>query len=885
MRVDCAVPTLSPGDARDADADLVVMLAMSGAAALGYESLWADCLAMVVGSDAQASFAVLAAYFLGLAGGAVWTRGLAQRPGLRVFRRFAALELWVALFAAASPWIFHALAPSLARVGPASAGGQTAVAALLLLPGSFAIGALFPLAIEGRRRAQLGGELRGAGRLYAAYTLGGVLGISGTAFGSLPALGLPGAAVILSTAGLGAAALAFRRSRRPAPAPPESAPAVGDAPPSDDLLGARAEPRVLLVLATATGLLGLSLELVAMRITGQILSGTRYTFAITIAVLLVGTSLGAALAAMLRERISRSPAAALFWSLVVQALVVMIVATAADLIGKDPAQAMAARDFVGRSAFEAGISLLLLGLPAIGMGLVFAQLVAAVTGRGVGDLVALNNLGSALAPALVAGLLLPRASLGEAWFALALAYLALAIYWGWMRRRPRHESGLALLAAFVALVACFRPLDWIQLPEGWRVERRQITLHGVTTLAQRDGATPLRRLQVDQLYRMGGAWSIGERRMGAIATLLVPEAKRVAFLGVGTGATAGGALPAPFERLDAVELVPEFVSWLDAFDAINGGLRLDPRVNLHTGDARAWLARSDARYELIVGDLFHPERDGAGRLFAREHFESVAAHLAPGGRFVQWLPLHQLDAESFAAIVRAFLLSFDEVDGFLGLYNVDTPAFALVGSRGELPALSLAAIETRLSAPPMAGLALTDADELFAGHLIDRAGLEALVGEGPVNEDLHPFVSTHAPRARSEGEAAGRGAQRLSELLAHRRRGPSPWIAAELDAQASAAHSAYVDALAAFLRGEIERARQSPREAWIEPWLEAFAARPDFALVRSRLLQEAARLAPTDLDGARAIISGMRQVAPADPQLREIESRLAAPRVRATPRP
>ena len=95
------------------------------------------------------------------------------------------------------------------------------------------------------------------------------------------------------------------------------------------------------------------------------------------------------------------------------------------------------------------------------------------------------------------------------------------------------------------------------------------------------------------------------------------------------------------------------------------------------------IGKADERYPLIVGDLFHPGRDGAGSLYAVEHFEAIRDHLAPGGVFCQWLPLHQLDEASLAAIVRTFLAVFDESHAFLGIYNAQTPALALVG---HLPA-------------------------------------------------------------------------------------------------------------------------------------------------------------------------------------------------------
>src|SRR5690606_36136126 len=150
--------------------------------------------------------------------------------------------------------------------------------------------------------------------------------------------------------------------------------------------------------------------------------------------------------------------------------------------------------------------------------------------------------------------------------------------------------------------------------------------------------------------------------------LLAPGARRALFLGVGAGATVGAIADFDVERVDAIELVPEILELLPHFAAINRGVAEDPRFHLRAADARRALAAMPPEevYPLIVGDLFHPGRDGAGSLFALEHFEAIRAHLAPGGVFCQWLPLHQLDAASLGAIVRTFLEVFDESHAFLG---------------------------------------------------------------------------------------------------------------------------------------------------------------------------------------------------------------------------
>src|SRR5690606_35024723 len=124
---------------------------------------------------------------------------------------------------------------------------------------------------------------------------------------------------------------------------------------------------------------------------------------------------------------------------------------------------------------------------------------------------ALNELGAALAPFVVGWALLPRMGLTQTWFALAAAYFALGLVWAWLARTRERNLGLLALAAVVLLGLGHRPLEMVQLPEGWVVEAQRVTPQGVVTLAQRSELEPsrnpgenprrLRRLQVDGLYR------------------------------------------------------------------------------------------------------------------------------------------------------------------------------------------------------------------------------------------------------------------------------------------------------------------------------------------------------------------------------------------------
>src|SRR2546430_8201381 len=116
------------------------------------------------------------------------------------------------------------------------------------------------------------------------------------------------------------------------------------------------------------------------------------------------------------------------------------------------------------------------------------------------------------------------------------------------------------------------------------------------------------------------------------------------------------------------------------FEPYNFAPQQKPQLRLFVADARRFVRVTDAQYDVIVADLFHPARDGAGTLYTLEHFRAIRNRLAPGGLFCQWLPLHQLDEEMLRVIVRTFLEVFPDTRAWLLRFNVDTPVLGLIGT-------------------------------------------------------------------------------------------------------------------------------------------------------------------------------------------------------------
>ena len=428
---------------------------------------------------------------------------------------------------------------------------------------------------------------------------------------------------------------------------------------------------------------------------------------------------------------------------------------------------------------------------------------------------------------------------------------------GWFRRfHPALLVGGVL--TLIALTAAGpRSLAILADDPGWTTLDQRETLHGLVLVRERPDPTrkrpdgqpmPLRRLQVGHHFRMGGALSFGEQRMGQLCAMIAASSgelpdhtvQRALFLGLGTGATMGAALDIlPDTRADGVELVPEVLQLLHRFADINHDLPNNPRATLIPADARRFVVASPELHDLVLADLFHPGQDGAGSLYAEEHFLAVRDHLRPGAPFCQWLPLHQLGPTELREVVRTFLGVFPETHAFLGLYNPGTPALALVGRTPTASAPQLRLDLDRLRAlTSRPGVTIVDPRDLLASYMADGPALAAWAGPGPINTDLRPRVLFDAPAA-AYADDARLGARNLEQLLALRPAdpgllltGPGAEALREPAKQYAAAAALYLRAELA--RGEITDLKQLPPEA-AELAIQAYETDPEFAPARGSL--------------------------------------------------
>ncbi len=813
---------------------LLLAAGLAGASGLMCELLWIRLLGSALGSEALAIWGTLLGFFLGVCLGS-WAVGGAGKP----IRAFAALQTGVALYAAFSPLFLPRLAHSI-LVWLASSSDVTgavgmsslsiAVSGVLLLPGAFCIGGALPALIECRRQyfPDNGPNDRGPGRIYAANTFGAVCGVLASVYWIIPSFGLirGGIAVLIVSMSALPPIASIRTGLKPAPRQPCRRPRSAKAP-------------VYATLALA-GLLSIGLELVGVQILSQCLQNTVYTFANILVMYLLGTTLGAWIyQKKLYARVSSGSAlltACLFAAISFSVFATgLILKTVPRILSTFPPGSCTAQLFS-----ELAVSGCVFVVPTTLMGILFSHLIAPLSGRELGLGCAANTLGCALAPFVFGACAIPVLGYREALYSVGYGYAALGTFFALRNRSHRARPWVLLIAAIAARLLAPSSMSLLDIPPDRRIlGRRESIMGAILVTESKDSEFADRKLQVNQHFFMGGGYAYGEHRMGHLPLMLFPRARHALFLGVGTGATLGATRSYPLERVDAVEIVPDILDVLPFFRNINNNVSESDRVHFHACDARRYVTACLRKYDVVVGDLFHPARDGAGYLYSADHFRAVRSILASNGLFAQWIPLYQFDDKNLRLIIRTFAHEFPEVYAFLGIYNAKMSTLLLLGRNASqgVPPLALDFDWMRHALQTGANAAFQNVSDVLASYVSDREGLLAYAGNGPLNTDMMPRVMFDAPRgvyaAREDRAYAC-----LASLLPHRQPWPDTLSSAlsAADTNELAGARDYWLAVGLFLEGDLERVKQGGvSQVVVDRWLSAYAVCPDFAAATGAL--------------------------------------------------
>jgi spermidine synthase len=711
---------------------LVVLLFFgSGAAALVYEIVWLQLLELFVGSSAVSVGVLLGTFMGGMCLGSLLLPRYvsARRHPLRVY---AALELAIGVLGVALLFAMPLVGRVYTAWGGYGVGGfllRGLVAALCLLPPTMAMGATLPAVARWVESTPTG--MSWLGVFYAGNIAGATFGCLFAGFYLLRVHDMATATCVAAAINIEVAALAFLLSRTTASATAALPDAAGPAQPATGLEPAPGNATVLVAIALS-GFCALAAEVVWTRLLALLLGATVYSFAIILAVYLLGLGIGSALGSLAARSLAH-PRAALGWC---QLLVVAAVAWSAAMLTLSlpywPINVSISRSIWFNYQLDMARALWAI-LPApILWGASFPLALAAVArpgrdpGRMVGGVYAANTLG-AIAGALSASLLLiawvgsQRAQqiLMAASAAAGLVLLLPGALAAVRSRGPRGVGSALPLAAATAvavlLMARVPPVPGILVGYGrytatWLQQAGQMLFvreglnasvavsRGQGGLLQYHSAGKVQASSLPSDMRL-------QRMLGHLTTLLPRDPRSVLVIGCGAGVTAGAVSIDPrVERVTIAEiepLVPRVVATY--FGATNHDVVKNPKVRIVLDDARHFLLTSAEKFDAITSDPLDPWVKGAATLYTREFFEAARDHLNPGGVVTVFVQLYESSPEAVKSEVATFFQAFPRGVIWGNTHLGRGYDMVLLGQADPAP-IDLDALDARLKDPRFAAV-------------------------------------------------------------------------------------------------------------------------------------------------------------------------------------
>ena len=741
-------------------APLLLLFVLSGAAGLIYEVVWARQLVLVFGNTSQAVSTILTGFFGGLAIGGFFGGRLADRVA-RPLRMYGLLELILVVIVVLTPLSFRLIGEVYRGVYPALATAPIALALvrfllaiLALAPATVLMGATLPTLTRFLSTGSAGIG-RAFQQLYAANTIGAILGTFIAGFVLIEVLGLTGAllvgALCSGTAGLVALAL----DRRVGPpivtqAEPESAPVtnVSTVPTPPDRW------RLAMALAFVSGLTSLGYQVVWNRLLGSGTGSSTYVFTIILVLFLIGIAVGAILLGVIRPRIRSVVGLIAVAQLLTAALVTLgaaVLASPTDpfINGASATFATALRDFASSTAF-------VVLPPTIIMGLTFPATAALLgdetgsEGTASGSLLAINTTGAIVATFVLPFFVIPLIGSPATLALLAIVNVAVGAYLFTRARsvRPSFRTAGTVVAAglgIVIVVALVRGAAFAN-PTTRLIESKK----GQVFASTEDEIAPVvaGRLSYPQLWVNGTSMTlitVDTKLMPVLPLMLRPDAKRGLVIAFGMGSAFRTALEAGV-KTDAVELVPSVPGMFHWFYDDADQVLANPEGKVIVADGRNHVELTGETYDFVVVDPPPPiESAGVSVISSLEFYQAAKKRLSADGVMVQWVPYGQT-LDEFLAHVRTFEDVFPNVRVIAGAGGY---GFYMIGSDGSVdldPALMAAALERPgllediNSAPDSKGRSVDDWVQTLQGNTWAAGDqLRAAVGDGPLITDDRPL--------------------------------------------------------------------------------------------------------------------------------------------------
>ncbi|MBI2805345.1 MAG: fused MFS/spermidine synthase [Planctomycetes bacterium] len=697
---------------------LVVLFVGSGCSALIYEIVWLQMLQLVIGSTAVSMGVLLGTFMGGMCLGSLalpWLVSARSHP-LRVY---SLIEFGIGILGLVL--LFAMPVASQIYIGSGSHGAsgillRGLLGALCLLPPTFLMGATLPAIARWLQATPQG--VSWLGFFYAGNIAGAVFGCLLAGFYLLRVHDMAVATYVavginLIVAGVGFWLAALVPYAKPvaetaaAPAQPAglapSDEATSASPPElpsslsrEEVSAAAAQPvaaavsnEAIYVAIALSGATALGAEVVWTRLLSLMLGTTVYTFAIILAVFLIGLGIGSSVGARLARQSARPRLALGVCQLMLTAAIAWAAFSLAHSLPYWPIDSSLVTSPWDVFPLDL-MRCLWVTLPAtILWGASFPLALAAVasrdqdTGRLVGRVYAANTVGAIVGAVGTSVFLIGEIGTQHSQrLMIALSTLAALVALApmlWRSEAIRFPALLARRSLLVASMALAVFMVWSVDP----VPPRLIAFGGVTfngmlvdsnILYVGEGTNSsvavLESTEGARMFHVSGRPEAGndlvnmrnQRMLGHFPALLHAKPKSVLIVGCGAGVTAGSFVVHPdIERIVICEiepLVPQAVAPFfknENYDVVN-----DPRVEIIYDDARHFILTTREKFDVITTDPIHPWVKGSAALYTQEYYELLKRRLNPGGVVAQWVPIGNCSQNTVKSQMATFFKAFPE---------------------------------------------------------------------------------------------------------------------------------------------------------------------------------------------------------------------------------
>ena len=754
---------------------LLVLFVGSGCAALIYEIVWFQLLQLVIGSSSISLGILLGTFMGGMCLGSLLLPRVIP-PRRHPLRVYALLELGIGalgLLILVSMPLVGGVYTAWAGEGTAGIVFRAVIAGICLLPPTMLMGATLP-AISRWVKATPDG-VAWLGFFYGGNIGGGVVGSLVAGFYLLRVFDVGTATLAAAIVNIIVFAIASVLARQ--------TPYEADAPASAAGRAPGAWP--VYTSIALSGTTALAAEVIWTRLLSLHFGATVYTFALILAVFLIGLGIGSTAGANL-ARTSPSPRRALGWC---QLLVCAALAWAAYQLTESlpywPINPSIATTpwFTMQLDFVRCLWVVLPGAVLWGASFPLALAAVATTeqdaARLAGGVYAANTVGAIVGSMVTSFILIPwiGTSHTEQAVIIVSALSALLMLEPSFARKATAEnaetaeqdkysarsassavafSGTIILAlAMIAaglLARSIRPLPGLLVAYG-RYSATRVGQADVIYVGEGlNASVAVSELSngVRNYHNAGKVQASSEpqdmrlqRMLGHLTTLIPASPKKVLVIGCGAGVTAGAVSVDPaveHETIAEIEpLVPRVVSTYFAehnFDVVR-----NPKVHVRIDDARHFVETTNETFDAVTSDPLDPWVKGAAMLYTAEFFDLVKKHLNPGGVVTLFVQLYESNTEAVKSEIGTFLEAFPNGVVFGNTNEGKGYDLVLLG-QVQPTKIDVDAVQAKLQRPEYAPLqrslreiGMNSAVDLFATYAGRRPDLEPWLRNAQINHD------------------------------------------------------------------------------------------------------------------------------------------------------